>query len=91
MLAFLHGMADFLGACSGQPVHQQPQRAASDVPVEKYAYVRVHVHPKRFPSAYKVDWKVGSERPLCIEAPAEHAFTVPMLAVLPIAALFTVW
>jgi hypothetical protein len=29
--------------------------------VSRHAYVRVHVHPKRFPAAYSVDWKV---RPL---------------------------
>lgn len=39
------------------PGQSQPQRAATDVDVRMNAYVRVHVHPKRFPNAYKVDWK----------------------------------
>lgn len=42
-----------------QPELSQPKRAAEDVLVSKHAYVRVHVHPKRFPAAYIVDWKVG--------------------------------
>ena len=41
-----------------QPEHSQPKRAAEDVPVSRHAYIRVHVHPKRFPAAYIVDWKV---------------------------------
>ncbi|BDA46168.1 probable mitochondrial RNA pseudouridine synthase Rpusd4 [Coccomyxa sp. Obi] len=39
------------------PGHSQPQRASTDIHVDMNAYVRVHVHPKRFPNAYKVDWK----------------------------------
>ena len=26
--------------------------------MSRHAYIRVHVHPKRFPAAYIVDWKV---------------------------------
>lgn len=26
--------------------------------IGKWAYIRVHVHPKRFPAVYTVDWKV---------------------------------
>ena len=36
----------------------QPQRATQDVTINQYAYIRVHVHPKRFPAVYSVDWKV---------------------------------
>ncbi|KAK9817741.1 hypothetical protein WJX72_001472 [[Myrmecia] bisecta] len=39
-----------------------PQRALADVVLADWAYVRVHVHPKRFPAVYLVDWK---ERILC--------------------------
>lgn len=35
-----------------------PQRAASDAVVPRHAYLRVHLHPKRFPAAYDVDWAV---------------------------------
>ena len=31
-----------------------------DVLVNQHAYIRVHVHPKRFPAVYGVDWKVCS-------------------------------
>ena len=41
-----------------QPELSQTKRAAEDVQLTKHAYVRVHVHPKRFPAAYIVDWKV---------------------------------
>ena len=38
--------------------HSQPQRVTQDVAVSQHAYVRVHVHPKRFPAVHNVDWKV---------------------------------
>lgn len=41
-----------------QPKLSQPRRATGDEEVDEFAYVRIHVHPKRFPSAHKVNWKV---------------------------------
>ncbi|KAL3148480.1 hypothetical protein ABBQ38_013923 [Trebouxia sp. C0009 RCD-2024] len=35
----------------------QPQRATQDVVINQHAFIRVHVHPKRFPAVYTVDWK----------------------------------
>lgn len=37
----------------------QPQRATQDVGINQHAFIRVHVHPKRFPAVYTVDWKVS--------------------------------
>ena len=34
-----------------------PRRALRDVTVPRFAYVRVHVHPIRYPAAYTTDWK----------------------------------
>ncbi|KAK9831405.1 hypothetical protein WJX81_002433 [Elliptochloris bilobata] len=34
-----------------------PRRALQDVAVPRRAYVRVHVHPIRYPAAYTTDWK----------------------------------
>jgi len=42
-----------------QVVLLQPKRAASDVVISKYSYLRVHAQPKRFPAAYSVDWQVS--------------------------------
>lgn len=39
------------------PKLQHPKRVHKDMPVGAGGYVRVHVHPKRFPAAYSVDWK----------------------------------
>ena len=39
-----------------------PRRALRDVAVPCFAYVRVHVHPIRYPAAYTTDWRVrGAE------------------------------
>ena len=64
-----------------QPIHVQPQRAAKDVLVNQYAYIRLHLHPKRFPAVYSVDWKVmpcfmglGS---ICCFVTARHDVTQP--------------
>lgn len=38
-------------------MHSRPKRATTDIPVNKHAYIRVHVHPKRFPAVYAADWK----------------------------------
>ena len=38
----------------------QPQRATEDVGINQHAFIRVHVHPKRFPAVYTVDWKVST-------------------------------
>lgn len=35
-----------------------PQRATQDVSINQHAFIRVHLHPKRFPAVYTVDWKV---------------------------------
>lgn len=40
------------------PGEQVPRRMVADCIVEPWSYVRVHLHPKRFPMAYDVDWKV---------------------------------
>ena len=42
-----------------------PQRAIQDVGINEYAFIRVHVHPKRFPAVYTVNWKVSmhAQRP----------------------------
>ena len=37
-----------------------PRRALRDVAVPRFAYVRVHVHPIRYPTAYTTDWRVRS-------------------------------
>lgn len=39
------------------PELQHPKRVIQDVPVVAGGYVRVHVHPKRFPAAYSVEWR----------------------------------
>ncbi|DBA92790.1 TPA: hypothetical protein ACH3X1_002981 [Trebouxia sp. C0004] len=35
----------------------QPKRVTQDIAINKHAFIRVHVHPKRFPAVYTVDWK----------------------------------
>ena len=39
------------------PRLQHPSRLQQDIAVTAGCYVRVHVHPKRFPAAHTVDWK----------------------------------
>jgi hypothetical protein len=39
------------------PRLQHPSRLLGDITVTAGCYVRVHVHPKRFPAAHSVDWK----------------------------------
>lgn len=39
-----------------------PQRASEDAVVGQHAYIRVHVHPKRFPAAYAVRWEVRQRK-----------------------------
>lgn len=39
------------------PSLQTPRRLATDVAITDGGYFRVHVHPKRFPAAYGVDWR----------------------------------
>ncbi|KAL4447686.1 hypothetical protein ABPG75_004905 [Micractinium tetrahymenae] len=34
-----------------------PQRATEDKVVPRHSYLRVHLHPKRFPAAYSVAWQ----------------------------------
>ena len=42
---------------SGYPRAARPKRLASrDAPLGEGGYVRVHVHPKRFPAAHDTDW-----------------------------------
>lgn len=36
--------------------HQQPRRLTSDCVITQNSYVRVHVHPKRFPAFYRYNW-----------------------------------
>ncbi|DBA66437.1 TPA: hypothetical protein ACH3X2_002415 [Trebouxia sp. C0005] len=40
-----------------QAEHSQPKRVTQDIAINKHAFIRVHVHPKRFPAVYTVDWK----------------------------------
>ena len=40
-----------------------PRRALRDVAVPRFAYVRVHVHPIRYPAAYTTDWRVRGPDP----------------------------
>lgn len=35
-----------------------------DVTVPRFAYVRVHVHPIRYPAAYTTDWKARRDATL---------------------------
>ncbi|DBB13532.1 TPA: hypothetical protein ACH3X3_000574 [Trebouxia sp. C0006] len=35
----------------------QPKRVTQDIAINKHAFIRVHVHPKRFPAVYTVDWQ----------------------------------
>ena len=68
-------------ALYAQPINAQPQRASGDVPVNQHAYIRVHVHPKRFPAVYTTDWKVwysctgiiciSYQSPDCLRSPAQ--------------------
>lgn len=37
-------------------IHQQPKRLTTDCILPENSYVRVHVHPKRFPAFYQYDW-----------------------------------
>ena len=46
--------------CALQSQARTPQRATADAAVHEHAYIRVHLHPKRFPAAYSVDWKVSA-------------------------------
>lgn len=34
-----------------------PQRVTEDVEVPRHSYIRVHLHPKRFPATYSVAWQ----------------------------------
>lgn len=51
-----------LRALGRPPTHQDqvPCRLEADCTVSAWCYIRVHLHPKRFPLAYGVDWKVCS-------------------------------
>lgn len=50
-----------------QQGHQKTRRASQATVVNKDAYVRVHVHIKRAPTFYSVDWKVRCmHRPLAM-------------------------
>lgn len=50
------------------PKLQHPKRVLKDLHVSAGAYVRVHVHPKRFPAAYSVDWRqqILADLPECV-------------------------
>ncbi|GAB4822393.1 hypothetical protein N2152v2_009439 [Parachlorella kessleri] len=50
------------------PLLWTPQRVCEDVTVPRYAYIRVHVHPKRFPAAYVVRWeeRILADLPECV-------------------------
>ena len=37
-----------------------PQRVAADAVVPQHSYIRAHLHPKRFPACYAVEWRVRS-------------------------------
>ena len=41
-----------------QKGHQKTRRASQGTIINKDAYVRVHVHIKRAPAFYSVDWRV---------------------------------
>jgi hypothetical protein len=41
------------------PALQHPKRILQDQAVAAGGYVRVHVHPKRFPAAHSCDWKAA--------------------------------
>ena len=56
-----------IGNCVLQAEHSQPKRVTQDIAINKHAFIRVHVHPKRFPAVYTVDWKVNS--------PSNHMFS----------------
>ncbi|KAK9842998.1 hypothetical protein WJX74_005453 [Apatococcus lobatus] len=40
-----------------QQASQPMQRARKDVAVNQWAYIRVHLHPKRFPAVYHIFWR----------------------------------
>lgn len=42
-----------------QAALDRPQRASTDCHVNAGAYIRVHLHPKRFPAAHTWDWKAS--------------------------------
>lgn len=54
-------------AVRAQSQARTPQRTTEDVIVSEHAYIRVHLHPKRFPATYSVDWAVSAavEPPAC--------------------------
>jgi hypothetical protein len=41
---------------SPQSQARTPQRMSRDAPVGRHAYIRVHLHPKRFPAAHAASW-----------------------------------
>lgn len=49
-----------LQALGRRPTNEEqvPRKLDSDCVVQPWCYLRVHLHPKRFPMAYDVDWKV---------------------------------
>lgn len=71
-----------------QPVHAQPQRAAKDVLVNQYAYIRLHLHPKRFPAVYSVNWKVMPCFPglgsICCFLTTHYDLTQPSVFAVPL-------
>lgn len=44
---------------AAQSQARTPQRMTEDAVVPRHSYVRVHLHPKRFPAAYSVAWQVS--------------------------------
>lgn len=50
------------------PGLRQPRRVSAQDVVHRYAYCRVHVHPKRFPAYYRHDWsqRVVYENAHCV-------------------------
>ena len=59
-----------------------PQRATQDVSINQHAFIRVHLHPKRFPAVYTVDWKVilHAQRPAsCLQHSHVKYDFVPMV------------
>lgn len=42
---------------SRQAEQCQPKRVTQDIAINKHAFIRVHMHPKRFPAVYTVEWQ----------------------------------
>lgn len=61
------------------PIFQKPRRVEADAIIFQNSYFRVHVHPKRFPAYYEVEWasRILLDGPHCIAVNKPAGCQVP--------------